>query len=178
MSALSAEEVSRARLQDGVMTVSTGPVGIWGMTETSPHENGSRLVLCWSNSPQRLFTKEEQAAMTPLQLKELLLPLYHNWYPPVPTLLHHATGPEAVRPPLKGPIFDMPDLSQWWEKRVILIGDAAHASVPGGHKSLGTAVPRPVLLSVYISPHILLPLLVSSPVLLVPSSRSGRLHRS
>ena len=134
LTSLSPEHLRRTRLAEGVMTLTHGPIGLWGMTETSKDAEGNRRMMCWSNSPQP-HKKSERAGLSdeiPEQIRALLMPLHHDWWEPIPSMLTASTGPDAAGPPLCGSIWDLPVLERWYNGRIILIGDAAHATGPGG----------------------------------------------
>jgi 2-polyprenyl-6-methoxyphenol hydroxylase-like FAD-dependent oxidoreductase len=53
-----------------------------------------------------------------------LLARHQGWQQPVATILESA--PELLR----GPVYDVPTLPAWSKGRILLIGDAAHATSP------------------------------------------------
>jgi len=66
------------------------------------------------------------------QLRREMLSRHEGWTTPVRAILKSA--PELLR----GPVFDVPILPAWSKGRVLLIGDAAHATSP--HAGLGASL--------------------------------------
>lgn len=60
------------------------------------------------------------------QRKTALLKQFGNWHNPIPALLAN-TPPEAF---LQNDIYDIPPMKKWSEGRIVLLGDAAHATTP------------------------------------------------
>lgn len=58
------------------------------------------------------------------ELRNELLARHHGWPEPIETILRNA--PDLLR----GPVYDVPTLPTWSKERVLLIGDAAHATSP------------------------------------------------
>ncbi len=66
---------------------------------------------------------------------------------PVPTLLHHTPPAEIIRTDL----YELPSLPRWWQRRVVLLGDAAHAMTPNLGQGGAQAIEDAVVLVDYIS---------------------------
>lgn len=66
---------------------------------------------------------------------------------PVPTLLHHTPSAEIIRTDL----YELPPLPRWWQRRVVLLGDAAHAMTPNLGQGGAQAIEDAVVLADYIS---------------------------
>lgn len=133
-SALTEKQLALARMNDGVMTVTRGPVGAFGTAETGRSAQGERQVFVWTNTPLSLEQcNKARTEMTSEQVHDLLAPNYSSWYDPLPTLLRASTNAELGSSLSRGPIFGFDrDLPSWNSQRVLLIGDAAHATGPGG----------------------------------------------
>lgn len=83
------------------------------------------MVMWWSHLARHLEPeKQEYGAWSNEELRVELLERHRGWQEPVGSILRSAG--ELLR----GPVYDVPSLPQWWRDRVLLIGDAAHAISP------------------------------------------------
>jgi 2-polyprenyl-6-methoxyphenol hydroxylase-like FAD-dependent oxidoreductase len=90
-------------------------------------------VIWWSHlSSKEDPQKQEYRSWPTEELRQELLTRHKGWHEPGPTILESA--PELLR----GPIYDVTSLPEWSRDRVLLIGDAAHATSP--HASQGASL--------------------------------------
>ncbi len=82
-------------------------------------------VIWWSHLSRDEGPKSQEYKAWPTEtLRRELLARHHGWSKPVATILESA--PELLR----GPVYDVPTLPAWSKDRILLIGDAAHATSP------------------------------------------------
>ena len=82
-------------------------------------------VMGWSHlTRDREPTRQEYSSWPAEQLRQELLNRHRGWHEPVGTIL------QSAKELLRGPVYDVPSLPAWWKDRVLLIGDAAHATSP------------------------------------------------
>lgn len=79
--------------------------------------------------------------LTTLQLAKR----YAAFPQPVPTLLYHTPPAEIILTDLyETDLYELPPLPCWWQRRVVLLGDAAHAMMPnlgqGGAQAIEDAI--------------------------------------
>ncbi|MGA9669293.1 MAG: NAD(P)/FAD-dependent oxidoreductase [Terracidiphilus sp.] len=87
--------------------------------------NNPTSVMWWSHlTRDREPTKQEYSSWPADQLRQELLDRHKGWHEPVGTILRSA------KELLRGPVYEVPSLPAWWKDRVLLIGDAAHATSP------------------------------------------------
>ena len=99
-----------------------GQSGFFGCGFCSPDPDDG--VMWWSTQPGRGTDAATFRAMSEDALKRHLLDLHAGWHDPIPRLLEAAEdiGVTAT--------LDVATLPTWSRKRVVLIGDAAHATSP------------------------------------------------
>jgi len=82
-------------------------------------------VIWWSHLSRDEDPQKQEYWSWPTEtLRQELLARHQGWHQPVATILESA--PELLR----GPVYDVPTLPAWSMDRVLLIGDAAHATSP------------------------------------------------
>jgi 2-polyprenyl-6-methoxyphenol hydroxylase-like FAD-dependent oxidoreductase len=82
-------------------------------------------VIWWSHLSRDEDPQKQEYRSWPTEtLRQELLVRHQGWQQPVTTILE--TAPELLR----GPVYDVPTLPAWSKNRVLLIGDAAHATSP------------------------------------------------
>ncbi|HEX2916252.1 MAG TPA: FAD-dependent monooxygenase [Chloroflexia bacterium] len=96
-----------------------GPSGFFG------YGGANQEMMWWVNfeSPEETNQKE-LPSLTNEEIRRKLLSRYSGWAEPVETMLKQE---QAI---VKTAIYTMPSLPTWHNRRVILIGDAAHALSP------------------------------------------------
>ena len=92
----------------------------YGLCSSDPEDS----VMWWSTQPGRGIDAATFRAMDQAALKRHLLDFHAGWHDPIPRLL------EAVGPIVVTPTLDVATLPTWSRGRVLLIGDAAHATSP------------------------------------------------
>jgi 2-polyprenyl-6-methoxyphenol hydroxylase-like FAD-dependent oxidoreductase len=97
-----------------------GPEGFFGYGGGA---NGD--VMWWSNLPyERELTRAELTNLSLDTIKQEMLAIYRGYHEPIETLIRNTHSP------LKHNISDIQSLPTWYQGRVLLIGDAAHAVSP------------------------------------------------
>jgi 2-polyprenyl-6-methoxyphenol hydroxylase-like FAD-dependent oxidoreductase len=96
-------------------------------------ENGD--VMWWSNlAREKELTREELADLSLVAIKRELLAIYQGYHEPIETLIQHTQSP------IKQNISDIQSLPTWYQGRVLLIGDAAHAVSPNAGQGAAMAL--------------------------------------
>lgn len=88
------------------------------------------------------LTRQELSAISPQTLKEQLLELFAVDSGPATDILQ-ATGDELAA----YPIHDMPTVPTWYRGRIVLLGDAAHATSPSSGQGASLAIEDAVVLA-------------------------------
>jgi 2-polyprenyl-6-methoxyphenol hydroxylase-like FAD-dependent oxidoreductase len=136
-------------IPDGPKPFDTGLIGFGGFVPRSMFENtpiGRRVettfgqsgffgygfcssdpqdgVMWWSTQPSHGIDAATFRAMSQDAIKRHLLTFHAGWHDPIPQLLQAAENIVVTA------TLDVATLPTWWRKRVLLIGDAAHATSP------------------------------------------------
>jgi FAD-dependent urate hydroxylase len=88
------------------------------------------------------LTRQELSAISPQTWKEQLLELFADDSGPATEILQ-ATGDELAA----YPIYDMPTVPTWFRGRIVLLGDAAHATSPSSGQGASLAIEDAVVLA-------------------------------
>jgi len=141
----------------GTMRLVLGPVGFFGLADFGRDpDSGKPVCGWWSYVPDSTFrSKEELAALTPPELRQLLLSVHSDWSSPIPELIIRATQEAAPMPIARVSISDLPVLSSWTRGRVLLIGDAAHAIPPSSGQGASQALEDAQQLAVLVKAALL-----------------------
>jgi 2-polyprenyl-6-methoxyphenol hydroxylase-like FAD-dependent oxidoreductase len=140
----------------GVSTLSIEPGALsesWGVGERfGLVDIGSRTYwFATANAP-------EGEPERPSERKAELLRRFSNWHPPIRDVLE-ATPDEAI---LRNDVYYMEPLAQWSRGRVVLLGDAAHATTPGIGQGAAQALEDAVVLAESIDHEDQIPAALSS----------------
>lgn len=93
------------------------------------------MAMWWSNLPaEKAFTKEELQDTTVDGVKAAMMAVYKDYHSPVATLIANT---ESV---VKVNVADIASLPHWYNQRVLLIGDAAHAVSPNAGQGASMAL--------------------------------------
>ena len=132
MSVLTEEEHRVMRLDEGVLNMTRGRAGLFLAAGAGSNGKGEPFFLVVLKLPLPLDDCNRARDMSNDELLELLRSYYGSWHSPLPRLLELLCA-SAARSPLRWPSYSFDEeLPSWHDKRAVLIGDAAHASVPDG----------------------------------------------
>jgi 2-polyprenyl-6-methoxyphenol hydroxylase-like FAD-dependent oxidoreductase len=99
-----------------------GQSGFFGCGLCSPDPQDG--VMWWSTQPAQGIDVATFRAMSLDEIKRHLLKFHAGWHDPIPRLLEAAENITVTA------TLDVATLPTWWRGRVLLIGDAAHATSP------------------------------------------------
>ncbi|MGO8909365.1 MAG: FAD-dependent monooxygenase [Bradyrhizobium sp.] len=99
-----------------------GQSGFFGYGFCSPDPCDG--VMWWSTQPAQGIDAAAFRAMSQQTLKRHLLNFHAGWHAPIPQILEAADNIGVTA------TLDVASLPTWWRKRVVLVGDAAHATSP------------------------------------------------
>jgi 2-polyprenyl-6-methoxyphenol hydroxylase-like FAD-dependent oxidoreductase len=130
------------RLNSNTQEVTVGPVGFFGFSYIDPINSPDPCLLwyCYLNQPRRL-SKEELAEVGSEEIRSRVLEAHRGWHSPIETLIQKTTSF------CKASVFDMVNLKRWSLKRVLIIGDAAHAMNPVSGQGASSAMEDALLLA-------------------------------
>lgn len=107
-----------------------GHRGFFGYCGARPDE-----VMWWSNLWREKELTKEQLNDLPIEtVKQEMLSTYRGYHEPIETLIKHSG------PPVKLNVYDIQTLPAWHDRRVVLIGDAAHAVSPNAGQGASMAL--------------------------------------
>ena len=101
-----------------------------GFCSPDPHDG----VMWWSTQPGHGIEAATFRAMSQDAIRQHLLNFHAGWHAPIPQLL------EAAENIMVTATLDVATLPTWWRKRVLLIGDAAHATSPDAGQGASLAL--------------------------------------
>jgi 2-polyprenyl-6-methoxyphenol hydroxylase-like FAD-dependent oxidoreductase len=121
-----------------------GKVGFFGMGFV--HErHDDRSVLWWSALPVHALPREQIAAMTDAQRREMLLDVHRGWCTPVETAIRRSSSPIFI-----DNIYDIRQLPSWHRGRIVVMGDAAHAVSPHSGQGASMALEDALVLAIHL----------------------------
>jgi 2-polyprenyl-6-methoxyphenol hydroxylase-like FAD-dependent oxidoreductase len=122
---LSSEEASFLGLSEGNFNTFNGSLGFVGFVGT-----GEGKFMFWSHIAQANVPPGfDHTDLT--QVKDILLSLRGSWCPPIRKVIELIDQRLEGIEVLCGPIVSLNPIPAWSEKRVVLVGDAAHGFGPG-----------------------------------------------
>jgi 2-polyprenyl-6-methoxyphenol hydroxylase-like FAD-dependent oxidoreductase len=127
-----ASSIDEQRIHNEYPTYFTfGNKGFFGYTMCN--KNNGEEVMWWSNIPEEKEMPREQLRLLKTEeIRQELLFLHKNWHPPIEHIIQQSSSIFISN------IYDIDSLPNWSRKRVVLIGDAAHAMSP--HAGQGASV--------------------------------------
>jgi 2-polyprenyl-6-methoxyphenol hydroxylase-like FAD-dependent oxidoreductase len=103
---------------------------------------GPRLWAWWCHAHAETEAERTELVTMPGEtLRARMAERYDGWAAPVNELI------DATESWLATPIYDVPSLPRWYDGRVVLIGDAAHAMSPAGGQGASMALGDAMLLA-------------------------------
>jgi 2-polyprenyl-6-methoxyphenol hydroxylase-like FAD-dependent oxidoreductase len=130
--------ISQLGIESGRLTES------WGM--------GERFGLVDIKSRTYWFATAnvaENQAEDPHRRKATLIDRFSHWHPPITDVLE-ATPESAI---LRNDVYFLKPLARWSRERIVLVGDAAHATTPGIGQGAAQALEDAVVLACEIERH-------------------------
>lgn len=99
-------------------------------------------IMWWTNLRVNTpYSKDELIHFDESKEKQMLLERYRNYTSPVPNIIQNCENPIRIN------IFDIQSLPRWYEGRIMLIGDAAHAVSPNSGQGASMALEDAMLLA-------------------------------
>jgi salicylate hydroxylase len=128
---LTADERAKLRLSEGSMNTISGRVGFAGFigvgTPDAPNEN---KFMFWSHIAKFDVTDDFDCKDLS-KVKRTLLRLRGSWCDPIAKVVDLLDKGLPDVEVLAGPVFSNGAIPRWFDRRVVLIGDAAHGYGPG-----------------------------------------------
>jgi len=128
---LSADELAKLRISEGSMNTISGRVGFTGFigvgTPDAPNEN---KFMFWSHIA-KADVADDFDCKDVSKVKQTLLRLRGSWCDPVAKVINLLDKALPDVEVVAGPVFSNGPIPRWFDKRVVLIGDAAHGYGPG-----------------------------------------------
>jgi 2-polyprenyl-6-methoxyphenol hydroxylase-like FAD-dependent oxidoreductase len=127
--------ISKLRLDRDSQYLTVGPVGFFGYSyvDNPEHADPSVLWYCYLAQKDRLASAELKA-ITDREIKRRVIDAHRGWHWPIRDLVESSTSLCTAN------VFDVIGLDRWSQGRMIVIGDAAHATNPivgqGGNMAL------------------------------------------
>jgi 2-polyprenyl-6-methoxyphenol hydroxylase-like FAD-dependent oxidoreductase len=130
--------VSSIAVEPGRLTESWGTGARFGLVDI-----GSRTS--WFATANT----DEAKADSPSERKAELMQRFAGWHAPIATAIE--TTPDSAI--LRTDMYFLESLKQWSEGRIVLVGDAAHATTPGVGQGAAQAIEDAVVLADQLSRH-------------------------
>lgn len=123
------EDIAQAEAEQSLILI-FGKKSFFGFSRCAPLSN-HHPFMWWSTFPCQK-SPDELRNLTEEDIRSMLKELHHDWIPPIPNLVAKGDSLILTR------ICDIAHLDSWYEGRVILLGDAAHAVSP--HSGQGASM--------------------------------------
>ena len=128
--------IEKLKLKPKTVNVTVGPSHFFTYSYLNKPENKEEDAIHWNcflRQPKRL-RKDELDKLSEKDVIERVLEACNNWHEPVADII---TGTNEV---WKSSISDIVEIEKWYNGRILVIGDAAHAMNPLLGQGAGTAM--------------------------------------
>lgn len=132
--------VAEAAIEPGRLTESWGVGERFGLVDIG---GGRTYWFATKNASER------EPHCLPCDQQSEILNRYSSWHAPIAAVID-ATEPASI---LRNAVYDLALLHQWSSGRIVLLGDAAHASTPGIGQGAAMAIEDAVVLAEQLSQH-------------------------